>query len=43
MFTKFADDIWLENAANVLEDRVTIQSKIRDMPQGWKNLSDTKF
>lgn len=31
MFTKFWDDIWQENAANLLEDRVNIQSKTREM------------
>lgn len=32
MFIKFTDDIWLENAANLLEDMVNIQSKNREMP-----------
>lgn len=32
MFTKFLDDIWLENAANLLEARVNIQTKTREMP-----------
>lgn len=31
-FIKFADGIWLENAANLLEERVNVQSKIREMP-----------
>lgn len=32
MFIKFADDIWLENVPNLLEDGADIQSTINKMP-----------
>lgn len=32
MFLKFADDMWLKNAAALLEDKANIENKIREMP-----------